>query len=57
MNKKTKNVLTTLLGIIIIILTTFLFYSGVDLVRCAFGYVIGTGLIASYTKLFKFLQR
>jgi hypothetical protein len=51
MNKEFKNWVTTIIGILITIMSTYKWYTEDSILYIIIGYTIGIGLMVSYTKL------
>jgi type III secretory pathway component EscS len=51
MNKEFKNWVTTIIGILITIMSTYKWYTEDSILYIIVGYTIGIGLMVSYTKL------
>lgn len=57
MNKKTKNITTYILGLIMMTISVYMFFIDMDLLHCLTLFILGLGVFTSYTKLSEILNK
>jgi uncharacterized membrane protein YqgA involved in biofilm formation len=57
MKKKTKNITTYILGLIMMLISIYMFYTDKDFIHCLTVFILGLGVFSSYTKLSDILNK